>query len=144
MLIQVIAKASETPEKPLTFMMSGSVDESIAAEFGAFVAHLRIKTGDNSIDVAFYRDGSIRAFVTGSSEGLAKLQELFESGELEELSNLPLQSLSLVDSSSSDARKLRLIKSLRLTRDLTHALDLTLGDLKVERHGGLRVGRVAG
>ncbi|MEA5449437.1 pentapeptide repeat-containing protein [Leptolyngbya sp. CCNP1308] len=124
-LSKIIPKASRTAEQALAFVMSGKVNNSTAAELRAFVELLRKKTGDDTIDIAFFKEGSIKALVTGTPEGVAKLQELFEAGELEGLTDLPLQSLSLVDSSSSDARKVRLVQALRHNCDHTSVFDLT-------------------
>ena len=129
-LSKIIATHAKTAEQYLAFVISGRISPSTAAEVQAFVKLLRKKTGDDSIDIAFFQKGSIKLILTGSPEGLTKLQEMFEAGELEQLEIPPIEAVNSVDSSSQDARKARLIQALSLrgqssvTRDL--ASDSTL------------------
>jgi uncharacterized protein YjbI with pentapeptide repeats len=139
-LSKIIATHSKTAETFLAFVISGKINDSTAAELQAFVELLRKKTGDNSIDIAFFKEGSIKVILNGSPEGLAKLQELFEDGELEQLDLPPVEAITPVDSSHSDARKARLIQALRLScgkvnhilaliHDLDPAINLSNADL---------------
>ena len=120
LLGKVIATTSQTAEKFIAFSISGKSDISTISEVQAFVALLRKKTGDNSIDVAFFREGSIKMMLSGSPEGLRKLQELFESGELDKIGEKVVQSVHYVDSHSTDARKTRLVEILKLKSERTY------------------------
>lgn len=78
--------------------------------------------------------------LNGSPEGLEKLQELFDSGELAEvLDDRPVESAHSLESNTTEARKARLIQVLRLyaesnnlalardrTRELARELELEL------------------
>jgi uncharacterized protein YjbI with pentapeptide repeats len=124
-LSKIIATHSKTAEQFLAFVISGKISSSTASELQAFVELLRKKTGDNSIDIAFFQEGSIKVILNGSPEGLANLQEMFEAGELDTLDVPPVESQTIFDRSSSDARKARLIQALRLPYNITTGL----GDL---------------
>ena len=113
-LRQIIATESGTAENYKTFVMSGKANSSTVAELQAFVKLLRKKTGDNSIDIEFFQEGSIKVILSGSSEGLDKLQEMFEAGELEQLNIPPVEAVARVDIDTQEARKARLIQALRL------------------------------
>ncbi|MEL6385213.1 MAG: hypothetical protein AAFQ89_22660, partial [Cyanobacteria bacterium J06626_18] len=110
------------------------------AELEAIAQLLRQKTGDDSIEIAFFTEGSIKLVLNGSPEGLEKLQELFDSGELAEvLDDRPVESAHSLESNTTEARKARLIQVLRLyaesnnlalardrTRELARELELEL------------------
>ena len=113
-LDQIIAAASGKADKYLAMILSGKISRSTPGQLQAVVELLRKKTGDDSIDIAFFQEGSIKVILNGSSEGLAKLQEMFESGELEQLDIPPVEAVAPVDSNSQDARKARLIQALSL------------------------------
>lgn len=110
----LIPKATKTAPQPLAFVMMGRMGDLAPSELEAIVELLRQKTGDESISLAFSRAGSIKLILNGSPEGLAKLQEMFDVGELEQL-NLPsVEVVTPVDTNTEDARKARLIQALRL------------------------------
>ena len=123
----LIPKATKTAPQPVAFVMSGKVSSSTASELQAFVELLRKKTGDDSIDIAFFQEGSIKVILNGSPEGLSKLQEMFESGELDQLNIPPVEAVTPIDSNTQDARKPRLIQALHLSLKNVN-LDLA-GDL---------------
>jgi uncharacterized protein YjbI with pentapeptide repeats len=131
----LIPKATKTAPQPVAFVMSGKINSSMTSELRAYVELLKKKTGDNSIDIAFFQEGSIKLILNGSLEGLDKLQEMFEAGELSQLNIPHVEAVTPVDGNSQDARKARLIQALRLrwrasiingarARDLASALDL--------------------
>ncbi|MBD2428791.1 pentapeptide repeat-containing protein [Phormidium sp. FACHB-1136] len=114
----LIPHVTKTAPQPLAFVISGKISPSTATELQAFVELLRKKTGDNSIDIAFFEEGSIKVILNGLPEGLAQLQEMVESGEIEQLGVFPVTAVTAVDSNSQDARKARLIQVLRLRGQL--------------------------
>jgi len=122
----LIPKATKTAPQPLAFVISGKISSSTAAEVQAFVELLRKKTGDNSIDIAFFQEGSIKVILNGSPEGLAKLQEMFESGELARLDIPSVEAVVPVDTNTQDAHKARLIQALSLQDRSSVNLDLAL------------------
>jgi len=131
LLSKIISTHAKTAEQYLAFVISGKINSSTADELQAFVKLLRKKTGDDSIDIAFFEEGSIKVVLSGSPEGLAKLQGLFESGEMDQLGTFPVEAVVPMDSKSQAARKARLIQALHFQyrpRDivlgLAHDLDL--------------------
>lgn len=129
---QIIGKETQTAEEFLSFAIAGNLGDMNPAELQAIVELIRKKTGDDSIDIAFFREGSIKLILSGSPDGLNKLQELFESGELENLPIPPVENVESVDNDSTDARKARLVQSLRLPRAKlfdTHDYNLSNADL---------------
>lgn len=117
----IIASQTKTAQEFLSFAISGKISSTTVTEVRAIVELLRKKTGDESIDVAFFKEGSINLILSGSAAGLRKLQELFESGELENLEISPVEAVHYVDGSSPDARKARLVKILRLASNYSIA-----------------------
>ena len=110
----LIPKATKTSPQPVAFVMMGQMGDLAPSELEAIVEILRQKTGDDSISLAFSREGSIKLILNGSPEGLAKLQAMFEAGELEQIYIPPVEAVAPVNSSTQDARKARLIQALRL------------------------------
>jgi len=125
LLSKIISTHAKTAEQYLAFVISGKINSSTADELQAFVKLLRKKTGDNSIDIAFFEEGSIKVVLSGSSEGLAKLQELFDSGELEQLDIRPVESVTTIEANTQEARKARLIQVLRSREPCTTPTQLT-------------------
>ena len=119
----IISKETKTSPEFLSFAISGTISSNTVAEVRAIVELLRKKTGDDSIDVAFFKKGSIKIILTGSPEGLQKIQELFESGELENVDNKPVEVISHIDN-NTDSRKIRLVQILSLASNSGLALDL--------------------
>jgi hypothetical protein len=131
----LIPKSAKTAPQPVAFVMMGRMGDLTPSELEAIVELLRQKTGDASISLAFSRAGSIKLILNGSPEGLARLREMFEVGELERLDIPPVEAVTPIESNSKDARKARLIQVFRLrwrssiidsarARDLARALDL--------------------
>lgn len=119
LLSKIIATEAKTSEEYLSFAISGKIHSKTTAEVRAIVELLRKKTGDRSIDVAFFREGSINVLLSGSPKGLKKLQELFESGELENIDTQTVEAVHCVDINTTDARKTRFVQLLRLTSNST-------------------------
>ena len=122
----IINIESKSTEKFTAFVISGKINHSTIAEIQAFVQLLRQKTEGNSIDVAFFREGSIKIILSGSPEELGKLQDLVESGELGNI-DIYIEETYHVDTDTTDARKARLIQALKLrNKSLDHLLLLRL------------------
>ena len=125
----LIPKATKTAPQPVAFVLMGRMGDLAPSELEAIVELLRQKTGDDSISLAFSREGSIKLILNGSPEGLAKLQEMFEAGELEQLDIPPVEVVASIDTNTEDARKARLIQALRLREQsllIKRSLDLDL------------------
>ena len=124
LLGRIIATQSQSTPEFLSFAISGKISSTTVTEVKAIVELLRKKTGDNSIDVAFFKAGSINIILSGSQEGLERLQQLFESGELTKLEIPYIEAVDYIDNSNIDARKARLVQTLRLVNN--HSLNQIL------------------
>ncbi|MDB9529951.1 pentapeptide repeat-containing protein [Oscillatoria sp. CS-180] len=112
-----VPKITQPEQSPIpkAFAVSGKMGDLSPAELAAIVQLLRQKTGDGSIELAFFTEGSIKLVLNGTPEGLDKLQELFDSAELTEvLDNRPVEYVRSIESSSTEARKARLLQVLRV------------------------------
>ena len=114
LLAKLVAESTQTSPEFVSFVISGKISNSTTTEVKAFVELLRKKTGDKSIDFAFYREGSINITLFGSTGGLKKLKELYESGKLNSSEMGLLEDAYRADIDTSDARKARLVQLLRL------------------------------
>ena len=102
--IPKITQPEQSPQ-PKAFAVSGRMGELSPAELEAIVQLLRQKTGDDSITLAFYTEGSIKLVLNGSPEGLNKLQELFDSGELTNvLDGRPVEYVHSIEGNATEAR----------------------------------------
>ena len=130
---KIIATDSNIAEQLTAVAIDTKVDSSISGNFQAFIQPLRNRTGDKAIDVEFLREADQTFILSGSLEGLTKLQELFEAGELDFLEIPSVKAVYRVDYRSPDSRKARLIQvlkfrqySLTSARALARALAHTL------------------
>ena len=114
MIGSIIEKYSHKADKYLAFAISGKIKSSTSSELKAFVELLRRKTGCSSIDIAFFEEGSIKFFVSVSYPSIDIIEELFNTGELNNLEISSIESIEDINKSSSIARKCRLIRVLRL------------------------------
>ena len=125
---KIIATHSKTSGQFVAFAISGKISKSTTAEIQTIVQLLKQKTGDDSINAVFVREGSIKLILSGSQEGLERLQALFESGELGGLGILTVEDMCPIDIGSTDARKARLIQALSLRKQtITKIVNLTYG-----------------
>lgn len=93
------------PRKSATFVIEGSIKDLTPTELArlqAFVESLRKRTGDVSLTVTEFSEGSIRLALEGSEEGMAKLQELVEAGELSEILDRPLRKADFSDAETTE------------------------------------------
>ncbi|MEM9484857.1 MAG: pentapeptide repeat-containing protein [Cyanobacteria bacterium P01_F01_bin.116] len=110
----IIATESHVAQTFLSFAISGKISSETVTEVRAIVELLRKKTGDYSIDVAFFKEGSINIILTGLPEGLKKLQELFEASELDSIGGKQVNAVHTVGIATADARKALLVQALKL------------------------------
>jgi uncharacterized protein YjbI with pentapeptide repeats len=98
-------------------------------EIEAIIAHLRQLLGDVTLTIQDIQKGSIKITLNGSPEGLEKLHELFESGELVEVLGIRVDNVELL--TLEDIRedfKLKLIERIIEGEDLGD--DLVGADLR--------------
>ena len=114
LLIPMIAEQARRTQTYLDFVIKGKITNQTISEVEPIIQLLRQITGDDSINISFVDKGSIRIVLTGSSDGLKKLQGLYESGELEGLDIPSVEIVRPVDNDTAGARKARLVEALQL------------------------------
>jgi hypothetical protein len=78
-------------------------------ELQAIVQLLRQKTGDSSVEIVCFGEGSTRLVLKGSFSALQALQNWFESGELATvLDHIPVESVISPNDYSHEMRKSQL------------------------------------
>ncbi len=101
--------------EPKALVFTSNTAAYSVARLAAIMQRVRQKTEDNSLTLAFYATASSRLVLTGSSEGLEKLQGLFDSGQLlKVLNDRPVEAICSIASDTTEARKARLIQALIL------------------------------
>lgn len=110
--------------KNSVFSITGSFEKNqiTEAKIKALLASLREISGDASLQIVDISEGSIRLILEGSPEGIERLEQLFKSGELTEVLNLPVENVSFVNTGTSKNNKKRLA--------LTIAGHATQGDIE--------------
>ena len=132
-LHKIVSATSNISLKFTAFAISGQLGDLSPRELEAIVQLLRKKTGDDSIDLAFFGEGSIKLVLSGTLKGLESLQELFTSGELvETLKNRSTEYVRSIDMDTTEARKANLIQALRIREIHTSKLTLSLSFVLTE------------
>lgn len=131
LLGKIITQKSKTSQEYLSFALRGEINSKTQLEVGTIARLLQKKTGDISINVAFCKEETIKIVLTGSPEGLQKLQEIFYSGELEAIGSNAVKAVYYADITTTGARKMRLVQTLKLaskstTRDIDIARDIAI------------------
>ena len=92
------------------FSITGSFEKNKinVAKLKAIEASLREITGDASLKIIDIEEGSIRLILEGSQEGLERLEQLFKSGELTEVLDIPVEDVNFVDTGTSKDDKKQL------------------------------------
>ncbi|MEA5464862.1 pentapeptide repeat-containing protein [Leptothoe sp. PORK10 BA2] len=83
-------------EKRLSFAIAGSIEEIDKQKLDVIVALLRKLGGDTEIEILDIEEGSVKLTLGVSEEALQRIQELFESGELQEVEGLLVQDVRLL------------------------------------------------
>ena len=91
------AHASSSQGRRLAFAIAGSVDEVDEAKLKAITELLQKMSGDTTISIVEIQDGSIRLILDGSPDGLERLQQLFDSGELSTVLGAPVEYVRFLD-----------------------------------------------
>ena len=97
-------------KKYSAFSITGSFEKNKinVAKLKAIEASLREITGDASLQIVDIEEGSIRLILEGSQEGLKRIKELFKSGELAEVLDIPIENVTFIDAGTSNDNKKRL------------------------------------
>lgn len=91
-----------TGEKQLTFVLTGTIGDVDKAKLRAIQAHLRKISGDAELTIIDVEEGSIKLKLDGSPESLKKLQELFKSGELNDVLDIPVEDVYFASAETED------------------------------------------
>lgn len=75
----------------LSFAIAGSIENIDKHKLDAIVALLQKLGGDTSIEILDIDEGSIKVILGGSLEALERIEALFRSGELSEVSGISVQ-----------------------------------------------------
>lgn len=87
-------------QKQLAFAIAGSIKDVDQAKLKAILALLQKISGDATIEIIRVEEGSIRIILNGSDEGLERINELVESGELTEVLGTSVEYAQFVDRES--------------------------------------------
>ena len=103
-------KKGQLDNNDLAFSITGSFEKSKinVAKLKAIEASLREIAGDVSLKIVDIEEGSIKLILEGSQEGLERLEQLFKSGELTEILDIPVEDVNFVDVETSEGNKKRL------------------------------------
>lgn len=97
-----------------TFVLTGTIDSIDETILKAIEAHLRKISKDATLTIIKAEEGSIKITLEGSPEGLERLKELFESGELNEVLGISVEDMQLLPSDVKEDNndKFRLINEI--------------------------------
>nr|MDZ8061302.1 pentapeptide repeat-containing protein [Nostoc sp. EkiNYC01] len=84
-------------KKQLAFAIAGSIQDVDHAKLKAILALLQKISGDATIEIIRVEEGSIRIILNGSDEGLERIKELVESGELTEVLGTSVEYVDLTE-----------------------------------------------
>lgn len=96
-LAEKIEHVSRSGSKRLTFAIAGSIEEIDKQKLDAIVGLLRKLGGDTSIEILDVEEGSIKLILGGSSEGLDRLKDLFESGQLANIFEISVEDVHFLE-----------------------------------------------
>jgi hypothetical protein len=89
--------------KRLAFVIAGEIDQADQAFLQAILETLQKKAGDTSLALVAVQKGSIKLILSGTPEGLERLQALFEAGELTEVLGTPVEAVQFVEPEIADS-----------------------------------------
>jgi Pentapeptide repeats (8 copies) len=138
-----VTENSDGKRKRAAFVIEGSfdnLDPTKLAKLQAMVRVIQQLTGDASMVTVDIEEGSIRLILEGSEEGIERLKQLFDEGELAEILGTPVRGVEPIASDILNTKEVRedrlkalLISTIRspgaVGADLSGA-DLTNADLR--------------
>ncbi|WP_201324201.1 translesion error-prone DNA polymerase V autoproteolytic subunit [Pseudanabaena sp. lw0831] len=141
--IENIADIETISPRLAAFVIEGSfpIDALTRAKIQALVKQLQKITGDASLEIVDIQEGSIKIILKGSPEALATIQDLYNSGQLNELvkkADLSGADLSGADLSGADLSGADLSGADLSGADLSGA-DLSGADLSGARLFGVEL-----
>ncbi|MEH2102847.1 MAG: pentapeptide repeat-containing protein [Nostoc sp.] len=100
--------SGNTQVKSYAFAIAGTVSPEDIAKFKAIAALLKDLAQDTSIQIVDVERGSIKLILEGSQEGLERLENLFRSGQLEDVLGVSVEDVEFVTLPNSNPSKKRL------------------------------------
>ncbi|PHJ69131.1 hypothetical protein VF14_03060 [Nostoc linckia z18] len=97
-----------TDKKSYAFAIAGTVSPEDIAKLKAIAALLKELAQDTSIKIIDIEPGSIKLILEGSQEGLERLENLFRSGQLEDVLGVSIENVEFVALPNSTSDKDRL------------------------------------
>ena len=95
-------ECDETDNTSVTFSVLGSVEPINAKKLKSLLLQLQKLSGDATIYIDDIELGSIRLILSGSQEGLERLEALFKSGELSEVFDIPVEDVRFIEPKISE------------------------------------------
>jgi uncharacterized protein YjbI with pentapeptide repeats/transcriptional regulator with XRE-family HTH domain len=97
-----------TDKKSYAFAIAGTVSPEDIAKLKAIIALIQKVSQDSSITIVDIERGSIKLILEGSQEGLERLENLFRSGQLEDVLGVSIEDVEFVTLPNSNPSKKRL------------------------------------
>ncbi len=101
-----------------TFVFTGTIDIVDENFLKVLEAHLRKKSKDAELTILKVEEGSIKITLEASQESLELLKNLFESGQLTEVLDIPVEDVQILSESSDDGESNELDNKSRLVREI--------------------------
>ncbi|WP_099065822.1 pentapeptide repeat-containing protein [Nostoc linckia] len=97
-----------TDKKSYAFAIAGTVSPEDIAKLKAIIALIQKVSQDSSITIVDIERGSIKLILEGSQEGLERLENLFRSGQLEDVLGISVENVEFITLPNSTSDKNRL------------------------------------
>lgn len=97
-------------------LLNGNINKLDEATLKAFVKSLQKKGQDITIEIIDVEEGSIKITIQGTEEGLARIQKLFDSENLETIEGFEV--LEVRDLDEEEQKKLKAIREAKLAGDI--------------------------
>ncbi|NEN91889.1 MAG: pentapeptide repeat-containing protein [Okeania sp. SIO3H1] len=84
-------------EAQISFMISGTGDKKLKTTLKALEKHLQGLADDVTMTIIDVDEGSLKFVLQGTPEGLERIERLFNSGELTEIFEVPIESVEFIE-----------------------------------------------
>ncbi len=89
--------ANPKEEKNIAFIITGSLNITQKHTLKAIEKHLQKIAADTELTIVDIDEGSLKFVLKGSPEGLKRIEESFNSGELTEIFDVPIESVEFIE-----------------------------------------------
>ncbi len=111
-------------------IINGDITKLNAATFKAFIKSLQGKGQDVTIEIIDVEEGSIKITIQGTEEGLARIQELFDSENLETIEGFEILEVRDLDQKEQKRLEDKSIREVDLIGANLRGVDLIGADLR--------------